>query len=228
MMKSFIHVIKNGGDKVNSICYLNFFLFSFMFLVLLAANYPYSGSFIIKSIPVLSLSVLVFKNIKGSQGKLLFAGLLFSAAGDITLDLDRVKYFIPGLAFFLMAHIFYIMTMVKDYSFIKKKIIPAIFLIIYSSIAAYMLREIPQRMLIPVMLYVFVIFLMSMTALFMRSRSHMIFIGAVMFMISDTILAMNKFIYHIPYSTLFNISLYYGAQLLIVTGFLFEKKKIEE
>src|SRR4051794_19654934 len=73
---------------------------------------PYPGSFLIKCVPALSLSYLLFRS-KESSLKAMAIGYLFSATGDIFLDIDRIKLFVFGLAAFLLAHIGYSVTFFK-------------------------------------------------------------------------------------------------------------------
>lgn len=45
-------------------------------------------------------------------------------------------------------------------------------------------------------------------------------LGAMIFVFSDTVIAVNKFLRPIPHSTVFNIGLYFIAQFLIVIGLI--------
>ncbi|MFC1669100.1 lysoplasmalogenase [Spirochaetota bacterium] len=222
-MNTISEIVKNL-DARDRLLYLVFIIFSVLFLLLQFFFNKYPGSFIIKVIPILSLSILIIKNVRGIQGKLVLTGLLFSAAGDITLEIDRVNYFIPGLIFFLTAHIFYIIAFIRKFKFSRKRLPAAVTILIYSGILAYILRDIRKDRIIPVMFYLLVISVMALTALFVSTGNLIILMGALIFMISDTIIAVNQFLNPIPHSTLYNISLYYIAQLMITTGFIGESK----
>lgn len=88
--------------------------FAILFIGLLPLE-PYSGNFVIKAIPAISLAVLAFIAISGTRGKLLFASLLFCAAADIALELEAGKYFVIGLGLFLIAHILFIVTFLQGF-----------------------------------------------------------------------------------------------------------------
>jgi len=75
----------------------------------------------------------------------------------------------------------------------------------------------------PVLVYAVVIVVMVMTALFRHGRTSassfwLVFSGAVLFMVSDSILALNKFLGSIPNADFYIMLTYIGAQFLIVEG----------
>jgi len=78
---------------------------------------------------------------------------------------------------------------------------------------------------IPVMVYALVITLMSLQALFRYGYTSkpsfiLVFCGAISFMISDSLLAINKFMQPLPLSGLAIMLTYLLAQYLIVEGVL--------
>lgn len=203
-----------------------FFVFAPLFLGLLPTVHPYPGSAVIKLIPILALAGLVIRNVPGVQGKLLFVGMLLSGTGDVILDIDRVGLFIPGLVAFLLAHICYIAAFATELKFSPKRAIPLSLLLVYALVIGWYLKDIPGDKLVPVMAYLFIITLMAMGAFLLRRPFPLIAIGAVAFMISDTVIAVDKFLVEIPQSRLINIGIYYAAQLMIVTGFLLREHKL--
>jgi uncharacterized membrane protein YhhN len=52
-----------------------------------------------------------------------------------------------------------------------------------------------------------------------------VLIGAILFIISDSLIAINKFAFSIPLSDLWVMSTYIAAQYLIVQGVLLERNK---
>ncbi len=76
---------------------------------------------------------------------------------------------------------------------------------------------------IPVILYVIVISLMAIFALNRKNRVtpssfKLIFLGAVLFVISDSFIALNKFLIQIPYNGVWVMLTYMLAQYLIAEG----------
>ena len=117
--------------KIQCISLCVFFLSAIGYIISIHLR-PYPGSFIIISIPALSLSVFALSKVPGLRGKLLFAALMFSSAGDFTIELNQQGTFIAGLGFFLFAHIFYIILFSIDFRPRKSKIPIVIFLVVYA------------------------------------------------------------------------------------------------
>jgi len=59
---------------------------------------------------------------------------------------------------------------------------------------------------------------MSTGALLVPSAGRLLFWGALLFIASDVVLAVNKFLVAVPYGRVVNISLYYLAQFTIVAA----------
>lgn len=73
------------------------------------------------------------------------------------------------------------------------------------------------------MIYALVITIMALQALFRfgyttNKSFALVFIGAILFMISDSLLAINKFLMPIQFASFYIISTYMVAQYLIVEG----------
>ncbi len=211
-------------EPADKVLYGVFLVLAPLFLSLLPGVHPYPGSWALKLFPILALAGLLWRNVPGLQGKLLFAGMLLSGAGDVILDIDRVGLFIPGLVAFLLAHLLYIAAFCTELRLEAKRAIPLALLAVYALIIGWFLEDIPADKLAPVMAYLVVITLMAMGSFLLRRPSWIVSLGAVLFMISDTVIAVNKFLVPIPESTLINISIYYTAQCLIVTGFLLRER----
>ena len=195
--------------------------FAILFIGLLPFE-PYPGNFVIKAIPAISLAMLAFVAISGSRGKLLFASLLFCAAADIALELAAGKYFVIGLGLFLIAHILLIVTFSRDFKFQKSKIPVIILLIVYSKMMAFVLTPSLKEMAIPVYIYMAAIMLMGIFASLRASKNDFTLYGAISFIVSDSIIAINKFMMPVPAADYIVMITYYLALFLIVYGFLRE------
>ncbi len=168
---------------------------------------------VIKPLPILLLIFLIEH--KNPYNKLIFWGLIFSVFGDIFLA-DYVSLFIPGLLSFLVAHIFYIIAFVKRDKTIK--IIWSIPFYIYGIFFLIFLYPYLNDFLIPVTVYLFVIVTMVWRSFVQRKSTtvaQLAFIGAIIFCLSDSIIAINKF--HTPFSSsaYFIMVTYWFAQFLI-------------
>ena len=81
---------------------------------------------------------------------------------------------------------------------------------------------------IPVLVYGLVIVLMVMTALFRYGRTSpasfwLVFGGAILFMISDGTLSVNKFLAPVPYASFCIMLTYIAAQFMIVRGIVLHR-----
>ncbi|MCP4677195.1 MAG: lysoplasmalogenase [Deltaproteobacteria bacterium] len=195
-------------------------LSALLFLILLIPLHPYPGSFVIKAIPAIALAIVVFRNLKTLPGYLLLAGLLLSAAGDVILDLDRVRFFVGGLGAFLVAHCLFTASFFQHFRFSRARLPFALIVVVYSLAMGSLLQDIPVDKYLPVMIYIAAISIMVVASIFVTPFSPWLVLGTVLFLMSDTIIAINKFIHPIPYSTIYNIGMYFLALFVIVHGFL--------
>ncbi|KAK9760568.1 Lysoplasmalogenase [Basidiobolus ranarum] len=190
---------------------------------------PVELSALLKALPILSLACFCQTSYASpcivSLRNFVTFGLIFSAAGDVFLELDNDKYFVNGLGSFLIAHVLYIGAfLVKEVPGCKpvsrgKKIITGMVLFsfyvsILFNILLPSLRALNKEdFIIPVSIYAFAIVVMTWCA-YVRGESRG-FVGAGFFVISDFLLAWNKFVEPIAYGHRYVMATYYMAQLLI-------------
>lgn len=146
------------------------------------------------------------------------AGLLFSLAGDIFLMLPRDR-FIAGLVSFLLAHLCYIAAFGAQvtWPFLSGWGLPVVIFAVgvYQLLAPHLGAMRP-----PVLGYMTVISLMAWVAitLFVQQRALWTLAaasGAVLFVISDSALALNRFRQRFWSAQLVVLGTYYLAQWLI-------------
>jgi uncharacterized membrane protein YhhN len=198
-----------------------FAAFSVLFIVLLPFE-PYPGNFIIKAVPAASLAVLSFIAVSSSRGKLLFTALLFCAAADIALELAAGKYFVAGLGLFLIAHIFFIITFSRDFRFQDSRIPIIVLLVVYSIMMAFILTPSLKEMAIPVYAYMTALTLVGIFASLRSVKNDFTLYGAISFIVSDSVLAINKFMMPVSAADYVIMATYYLSLFLIVFGFLKE------
>lgn len=145
-------------------------------------------------------------------------GLTFSIIGDILLMFHSNNMFMLGLLSFLCAHITYIYM----FYYLKKKnnnnlkfFLFIISLIYFSLIFKNVLEQDGYFMILAVSIYIFAITNMVYTASLTNNLQFLI--GALLFYISDAILAWNKFIYYEqdPKLEYLVMITYYSAQFFI-------------
>ena len=150
---------------------------------------------------------------------LILLGLVTSLAGDIFLMFPE-KYFEHGLFSFLLTHVLYTSAFVssaEEISFLVAPIFPAYAIFIYTRLNLH-----DSRFKLPVLLYIIVICLMGYSAanLYIYSsvvNSEVLLGGAILFIISDSILAYNKFSGKFRYAEALILSTYFTGQLLIAS-----------
>ncbi len=152
---------------------------------------------------------------------LILAGLAFSLLGDIFLMLQSDK-FIHGLISFFIAHVFYITAFLQPYGFSYNLFVIGCLLVYCAVLLAILLPKV-GRLKIAIVAYAGILFAMVLTSYSFNHISELpfayfAFIGAIIFMLSDSALAYAKFVKRHPYSQIFVLSTYYFAQVLIATS----------
>ena len=155
---------------------------------------------------------------------LLGAALLGSLAGDAFLMFPG--FFIPGLVSFLIAHLFYVALFKQGQRWFAHRGALAATLGVGVAMYAFLWTGgLPAALRAPVAAYVLVIALMAAQAIGRASAlrdapSVLVAVGAGFFMLSDSLLATNRFVQPLPWSQVWVLATYYAAQALIVTGVL--------
>lgn len=153
--------------------------------------------------------------------------LLFSWVGDILLMLEtsNENFFLYGLLAFLVAHLFYInfFIMAADELVPRLKWWLGIPVLVYYTLFMFLLYPELGSMLWPVRIYGLVISFMGVTALNMlflhnKKAGRWMAAGAVFFILSDSLLAFNKFYRPIDQAGVMVMIAYGAAQCMIVYG----------
>lgn len=162
-----------------------------------------------------------------SISKWILAALFFSWVGDVLLMFQEKNslFFLLGLSSFLLAHIFYIIFFhtVRVRENVKGKPWLLVAVVVYYAILINLLSPYLGAMKIPVFVYGIVIsfmFMLAMHMLFIKNKSagKWMMIGALLFVTSDSILAINKFYQPFEAAGVLIMLTYALAQLFIVYG----------
>jgi uncharacterized membrane protein YhhN len=163
---------------------------------------------------------------------LLLLALLFSLLGDLLMLSSSVKNLLAlGIGGFFLSHVFFILALVRPVSHFR-----AVKLWQYSLVVPYVAYGILVYLLlapylgdlrIPAVIYMAAVLLRSYAALTrvgsFGGRSYWLpLIGSVIFILSDTIIAFNVFVYggQMKNGDFYGALTYIPAQLLLVLGFL--------
>lgn len=149
---------------------------------------------------------------------LIFAGLLFSAAGDVFLMLPRDR-FVPGLVSFLFAHLLYIAAFSAPAGFLAAPWLALPFFLGAGTLLFVLLPK-TGRLAVPVVVYSMALAVMGWQAAtrwqqLQDDASFYAMIGAILFLISDGVLAFNRFVRRFLAAELLLLTTYFGAQYLI-------------
>lgn len=148
----------------------------------------------------------------------ILVGLVFSLIGDVFLIVPQ-SYFVFGLISFLFAHIFYAAAFFRagegKFEFASLSSFLIGFIILALNYAG-----VPAALKIPVIVYATAISLMLCFALnfyLTKKTPEALFAlsGAFLFVVSDSLLAFNKFTYEFFSAKIFILATYFTAQWLI-------------
>jgi len=165
-----------------------------------------------QSLKVLLMPVLAFylwnsieEKSKNNLFLLSILALAFSYSGDIILMIpgNNPLFFIGGLVSFLVAHLFYtkLFTTLSplNKNILKKNPIWIIAIILFlKAFLSYLVPKIDTTLKIPVIVYALIICTMLLSTLNLKEKigkrpHNMIVAGAILFVLSDSILAIIKF-----------------------------------
>ena len=182
----------------------------------------------VKPLIMPSLAAYFFFSVK-EKNKLAFLiiiALLFSWIGDVMLMFEEVKpiYFMLGLVSFLLAHLTYIFVFNKSSRDFKPKIFTystGFLLVLFGFLMLLLMWSGLGNLKIPVIIYTSMIMLMGISALFRKAHgASLVLVGAILFIASDSLLALNKFYQDFEAAEFWVMLSYILAQYFIVTGMI--------
>lgn len=147
--------------------------------------------------------------------RIIIIGLVVCVTAD-----GVIYWFLPGLIIFFIGHIFYIFAF-RHVAWKSVPIWAGIPLLLYGAgmavwIAGSQFSDGQNVLAIAIIAYIGVILTMGWMAI--RTRLKLAIIGAVLFIFSDSVLAVDRFIYDIPYHDAFVMVTYYAAQVFIAAS----------
>lgn len=163
----------------------------------------------------------------------LIGALLFSLVGDVLLMLPG-NFFVPGLMAFLVGHVAYIVSFAAVSTFtVNAPLIIVVSMVsasayqIYRQIATALERSGNQKLKIPVLIYTSTLSAMLIMALntltsnsFENYRALFASGGALLFLLSDTWLAWDRFVEPLPWRDFRIMATYHAGQAFLCLGFL--------
>jgi len=189
---------------------------------------------IVKALIIPILLLIYFSRIRQSVNKfhrIIISALVFSWGGDVLLQLTSFNdsFFLAGLGSFLVAQLMYLLAFFTTPG--RNRIIfgPGAWILLpiiaYGTGLLLYLWDGLEDMKIPVTVYAIVILTM-LTAAFNRAGKVnrmsylLVLIGAILFVLSDSMIAINNFKVEFSLARIAIMTTYITAQYLIITGCL--------
>jgi uncharacterized membrane protein YhhN len=218
---------------MKKIALILFFIVALGELIAIAAKLEWLGM-VCKPLIMVTLGVYYLASAGADRSFVVLLAIVFSLAGDTALMFDSVNsiYFIIGLLSFLISHVFYIIAYRQHQNDESadalqgiRKLRAAFPIVLAGTGLVVILYPVLGALKFPVIVYALVLVVMVLNALFRLGRTSVIsfwfvFIGAMFFMVSDSLLAFNKFLSPIAHSGLLIMSTYISAQFLIIEGLI--------
>lgn len=173
---------------------------------------------------------LVYKRfpLPGKRDRIYFLALFFSFLGDGFLNYEG--YFLPGLLSFFVAHIGYCVVFLKwngiatalhyKRSLLLLLYAAGVFVFIQNDLGPLK----PYVILYMIILLFMVISVLSRKGFTSKSAYTLGVTGALLFLFSDSLLAINKFTYAVPYASQMIMLSYALAQFFLIKSFMEEDR----
>ena len=185
----------------------------------------------IVSKPLIILTLITLYYFSALQRSSLYLiALLFSLLGDVFL-LNKTNYFLLGIASFLITQIVYSILIIRllNKSTMKQKLLASFPFIIFLSILISVLGSNLDEYFFPVIIYGIAISIFGILSLLnyqlnRTKSSRFLLVGAVLFIISDSMIALNKFheqkaFYPVAVMATYILAQYFIYKFMVKTDF---------
>ena len=181
--------------------------------------------YIFKPIATVLLSLIAISSWisnRSAYAQWIVVGLVFSLLGDVLLMWPN-HYFLAGLAAFLVTHVAYLVAFTRDCKFPARLFIWFAYVVAAIACYALLLPTLPRGLRIPVAAYTALLSTMASQAMgrFLAtetSYARRAALGALLFLLSDLLLAFDRFRSPLLWSTVLILVPYYIGQWLIASS----------
>lgn len=172
--------------------FIPYLLVSVIHLVALAIDATQVSTFTKPLLMPLLLAAFLFSlpRIRSEIALLGSLGILFSWAGDVTLASPGDLGFLVGLGFFLLAHVAYIILFLRRLRMRRLRPVALVYLAWWVALVVVLAPHL-GALLVPVAVYGLVLGTMGSIGL---SCNRWIAVGGALFVASDTLLGLNRFL----------------------------------
>jgi uncharacterized membrane protein YhhN len=155
-----------------------------------------------------------------AQRRWVLAGLTWSLVGDVAL-LWPQQGFLPGLLSFLLAHLAYLVAFTRGTRLAARWPPFGVYAVVAAAVLAALWGGVPAALRLPVLAYVLCLGAMAAQAAVVwrqgGERGAVLAVGGALFLLSDALLATNKFAGPLPLASLWVLSSYWAAQWCIAS-----------
>jgi uncharacterized membrane protein YhhN len=181
--------------------------------------------YLCKPLTTILIALVAFTNWRAHRNlyaRWITLGLIFSLAGDMLL-LGPVHWFLFGLAAFLCAHIAYLIALTRDVRFPARASLWLLYVAAGAGIYSILWPGFTHSLRLPAALYTFFLFTMASQAMgrylsLRTSTARLAAIGAIFFLLSDTLLTFDRFHTRLPAPAFLILGTYYLAQWLLASS----------
>ncbi len=157
--------------------------------------------------------------------------LFFAWLGDCFLLFEGLPSFMLGLGFFLVMQLFYIRIFSPVAMPSKAELLKLSPVFLLCCVTAFFIISKAGELSIPIFCYFLAITTMVLTAALRQNRVgeisyKFVYLGAILFLISDAFIAINKFVFSNSIIDFLVMPTYIVAQYLIVSGIIRELKEL--
>jgi uncharacterized membrane protein YhhN len=172
----------------------------------------------------LVIAALLMDATQSAEGWWLLAALLLSLVGDVALLSESDGRFVLGLGSFLLAHVAFVVAFVHagmprgDLALVGLALVGGLVLVVAPRVVPAAAREGGRPLAGAVTAYMAVIGAMVVAA--WATGRPLVTLGASVFMVSDAVLAVDRFVRPWRFGSLVVMVTYHVGQVLIVLGLL--------
>lgn len=171
-------------------------------------------------LPLIAAALTLTPDVPAMRGWFV-AALVLSLAGDVFLMLpDPTKYFVPGLASFLVGHVLYIVGFAQDdlsgTALVVGVVVTFVALMSVGPTIVAGSADVDRRLPVPVTAYVLTISVMVTFAI--GSGRVAAIVGALLFFVSDACIGWSRFVDEFRHQRVAIMTTYHLAQALLVVS----------
>jgi uncharacterized membrane protein YhhN len=186
------------------------------------------GSALIKSLPIWTLALVAYLEAPTGIKRPLALSLAFSGMGDFALNTPQEMAFPIGMAAFLLAHLCYLWIFSRTLRKwadldLSRRVVLGLIAVYAITMGVVVLPK--TGSLLPAIAVYFAVLSLMAAASFASLAPRWTRMGAVLFVISDTLIGIDKFLMPIEFRHLAVMGTYYAAQFLILAGLCWQQRK---